>query len=382
MTPLNLEEIQKIAPLLLSPDDRNIQLALNLLEAHPYALLEIKDAVLIFALFNPEEKKVARWVEKSFPALDLKKHPVYPLAAALFDYNYAHHLPQEKHLKQFMEAQEPYEKYIASNPKWAEAYEQLARQVKNRYPNNYSLVLPYFRKARKYFPNSYSAAFSLAHSLHYHPSPLENLKDYATEIIEGYTKAYEIYPLAKALYAIALFYHDTIKDEEKATYYYQLCINNHPNYPFAYNGWAELLLEQNQAQKAKELALTGLEKLSSDKEKEHLLDTLGHIEWKGFQNHQQAAIYFADAIKINPLHWASITGAAEMFFEIEEYTNAANWYAVALNRQPKNIAILKQLALIQEHLGHIVAAKDYYNKMLEIVPNLPLALEALERLNQ
>jgi tetratricopeptide (TPR) repeat protein len=381
MTRLSLEEIQNIAPLLLSPDDKNVRLALSLLEAHPYALPEIKEAVLIFALFNPEEKELTRWIASAFPALDLKKHPAYSLAAALFDYNYASYLPQEKDLKEFMEAQAPYEKYIASNPKWAEAYEQLARQIKNRYPSNYSLVLPYFRKARKYFPDSYSAAFSLAHSLHYHPSPFEKIESYATEVLEGYAKAYETYPLAKALYAIAVFYHDHLKDEAKAKDYYQLCIKNHPNYPFAYNGWAELLLEQNQAQKAKELALQGLEKLSSDEEKEHLLDTLGHIEWKGFQNYQQAASYFSKAVEINPLHWESITGAAEMFFEIQDYANAANWYAVALNRQPQNLDILKQLALIQEYLGKIELARDYYNKILAIIPNFPLALEALKRLD-
>jgi len=380
MTPLNLEEIQKIAPLLLSPDDNNVQLALSLLETHQYALSEIKDAVLIFALFNPEEKKLAGWIAKAFPALDLKKHPVYPLAAALFDYNNAHYLPNEKRLKRFMEAQEPYEAYISSNPKWAEAYEQLARQIKTRYPNNYSLVLPYFRKARKYFPDSYSAAFSLAHSLHYHPSPFENIEDYATEVIEGYAKAYETYPLAKALYATAVFYHDHIKDQEKATHYYQLCITNHPNYPFAYNGWAELLLEQKQAKKARELALQGLEKLSSDEDKEHLWDTLGHIEWKGFQNYQQAEVYFSKAIEVNPSHWESIIGAAEMFFEIKKYTPSANWYAVALNRQPKNLAVLKQLALIQELLGNIDVTRGYYHTILTIMPNLPMAIEALERL--
>jgi hypothetical protein len=70
MTPLNLEEIQKIAPLLLSPDDNNVLLALSLLETHCYALPEIKDAVLIFALFNPEEKKLASWIEAAFPALE------------------------------------------------------------------------------------------------------------------------------------------------------------------------------------------------------------------------------------------------------------------------------------------------------------------------
>jgi tetratricopeptide (TPR) repeat protein len=381
MTPLNLKEIQNIAALLLSPDDSNVRLALSLLEAHPYALSEIKEAVLIFSLFNPEEKKLARSIEKTFPALDLKKHPVYPLAAALFDYNYASYLPQEKDLKYFIEAQDPYETYIASNPKWAEAYEQLARQIKNRYPNNYSLVLPYFRKARKYFPESYSAAFSLAHSLHYNPSPFEKIEDYAAEVLDGYAKAYEIYPLAKALYAIAVFYHDNLKEEAKASHYYELCIKNHPNYPFSYNGWAELLLEQNQALKAKELALKGLEKLSDDEEKEHLLDTLGHIEWKGFQNYQQAAIYFSKAIEINPLHWESIIGAAEMFFEIKDYAHAANWYDVALNRQPKNLEVLKQLALIQEHLGNTSMAKDYYDKMLAIIPNFPLAIKALERLN-
>lgn len=381
MIPLNLEEIQKIAPLLLSPDDNNVQLALSLLETHPYALSQIKEAVLIFALFNPEEKKVRDWIAKAFPALDLKMHPVYPLAAALFEYNYAHHLPQEKDLKQLIEAQAPYEAYIASNPKWAEAYEQFARQIKNRYPKNYSLVLPYFRKARKYFPNSYSAAFSLAHSLHYTPSPFEKLEDYAAEVLEGYAKAYEIYPLAKALYAIAVFYHDNIKDQAKASHYYQLCIKNHPSYPFAYNGWAELLLEQNQPQKAKELALLGLEKLVSNEEKEHLFDTLGHIEWKGFQNYEQAARYFSSAIEINPAHWESIIGAAEMFFEIKAYAKAVNWYAVALNRQPKNLEVLKQLALIQEYLEEEDSAKVYYNKMLEIVPNFPLAVEALNRLN-
>lgn len=381
MTPLNLEEIQKIAPLLLSPDDNNVQLALSLLETHRYALPKIKDAVLIFALFNPEEKKVAHWIAKDFPALDLKKHPVYPLAAALFEYNYAHHLPQEKDLKQLVEAQAPYEKYIASNPKWAEAYEQFARQIKTRYPNNYSLVLPYFRKARKYFPNSYSAAFSLAHSLHYNPSPFEKIEDYAIEVLEGYAKAYETYPLAKALYAIAVFYHDHVKDAIKAEHYYQLCIKNHPSYPFAYNGLAELFLEQNQAQKAKKLALQGLERLSSDDEKEHLLDTLGHIEWKGFQNYEQAAFYFSRAVEIKPSHWESIIGAAEMFFEIKNYDKANDWYIVALNRQPKNLDILKQLALIQEHLDELDAAKNYYHKILEMVPNFPLATEALVRLN-
>lgn len=381
MTPLNLEEIQNIALLLLSPDEHNVQLALSLLENHRYALPKIKDAVIICALFNPEEKKLARWIEKDFPALDLKQHPVYPLSAALFDYNYAHHLPSEKELKQHMEAQEAYETYIVSNPKWAEAYEQLARQIKNRYPQNYDLVLPYFRKARKYFPDSYSAAFSLAHSLHYNPSPFEKVEDYAHEVLEGYAKAYETYPLAKALYAMAVFYHDNVQDEAQATHYYQLCIEKHPNYPFAYNGWAELLLSQNKIHKAKELALQGLEKLTSNDDKEHLLDTLGHIEWKGFQNYIQAERYFSKAVEINPLHWESILGAAEMFFEIKDYLNAAKWYEVALNRQPKNLEVLQQLAFIQEQLEHKEAALSYYHNMLQLVPNFPLATQAIKRLN-
>lgn len=381
MTPLNLEEIQNIALLLLSPDEHNIQLALSLLESHRYALPQIKDAVLIFALFNPKEKKLARWIEEDFPALDLKQHPVYPLAAALFDYNYGHYLPSEKELKKCMEEQEAYESYIISNPKWTEAYEHLGQQIKNHYPNNYDLVLPYFRKARKYLPDSYSAAFSLAHSLHYTPSPFEKVEDYAQEVLDGYAKAYETYPLAKALYAIAVFYDDYIQDKDQATHYYQLCIEKHPNYPFAYNAWAELLLSQNEIHKAKELALQGLDKLSSKEDKEHLLDTLGHIEWKGFQNYTQAERYFSKAIEINPLHWESIIGAAEMFFEIKDYPNAAKWYEVALNRQPKNLNVLQQLALIEEQLEHKEAALGYYNNILQLVPNFPLAIQAIERLN-
>lgn len=380
MKSLNSEEITNIGRLLLSPNHKNIQLALNLLQNHQYAIPTIKDEVIVFALFNPKETTVISWLENAFPNLNLEKHPIYPLAAAFQDSYYIKHLPDLQRLELLLEQQEKYESYIVADLDRAIAYEELARQIKNQYPENFSLVLPYFRKARKYLPNRASVVFSLAHALHYAPSPFENLTDYTEEVVSCYLKAYELHPLAKALYAIAVFYKNIVKNYEKATHYYKRCIEAHPNYPFAYNGWANLLLSQENYTKAKELALKGLELIKSDQNKEHILDSLGHIEWKGFKNYEKAEFYFSKAVEINPHHWKSIVGAADMFFEINDYPNAVKWYEVALNRQSRNITILKKLTYLYEKLEQNDLALAYYQKMLKIIPHFPLAMAAIKRL--
>ena len=108
MEKLNPREIQNIAQLILSPNQQNVQIALELLEHHRYAILDIKDQVTVFALFNLDQNFLTDWLFEILPELDLKAHPIFPLAEALRNNYYITYLTDLKALEAALEAQEKY----------------------------------------------------------------------------------------------------------------------------------------------------------------------------------------------------------------------------------------------------------------------------------
>ena len=344
MKKLNTDEIQNIALLLLSPDSKNIELAIGLLKNNQYAIPQLIYPITIFLIFNPNHKTIKQWVSFHLPNFSIKESAAYAIYLA---WNKSEELTDNKSiLDRFIEQEANYEKWILLDPNRAKVYANLAEfSLKMDEPD---LAAQYYRLAVKHLPNSAYINYNLANTLAFYPPRNESLENYSSEIINGYTTLYPKYSRALNAYAM---HHLRLKN------------------------WA----------RAKDLAEQSLEVLTKNKKydsREHSLDTLAYVYWWGYQDYPTAENYFKKALAIKQDHWDSIIGLAKMNLELGQTEKSIKWHKKALELQPKNVEVLENLAKLYLDIEEPKLAIDCYSMLLKIAPDHLLALKSLQLLTK
>lgn len=381
MKKLSPKEIQNIAELLHSPDSKNISLALNLLEHHQYVIPELIKPIEVFFIFNSKEKALMEWLSTAVPNYSWEESPVYILYLAntvleLLD----EHYPA---LKRFIAQGSDYETWIVKENRRASIYSTLARKLSTNLSEN-GLAATYHRLTLKYLPNEVRTYLTLADLLTFNPPQNSTVEDYKDEIISYYDKAFGLKEDGTILYSVAIFYQKHLKDQALAELAWKRCLDFFPRYADAIVAYAEFQIDQKNWKRAKELAEQGweLQKNISYKNTDEVLYALGIIAWKGFKNYDAAEQYFEKSLEKNKYHFKPLESLCELFLEIKDYTKAIKWHKLALEQQPLDILLMEELAYLYLTMSDEEEARSYFEEILEIAPNYPPAIEALDLLKK
>jgi len=381
MNRLSDKEIQNIGRLLMSTDEKNQQLGLELLAHHPYALAQIRQTFEVYHAFHPkDEKAIAIQVANDLGTLT--DNPVYALYLAKYDQNSLGLHP--KLVEDFIAAEQAYRSLIVQIPTYSIGYAYLANFIQNKIKKYPFAVIKFFRLAYQYHPNISWVSFNLAHAL-IENTPQEELPSIKKEVINTLKHSYQTSPRPKVLWVSGLFLKKYFQDYKQAAHYYKKCIKQYPNYFTAFNSYAMLLLEQEDYQKAKDYAFRAEKIMLQQQETgtiHHIYDTLGHIYWKGDQDFDKAEDFFIKAVENNPLHEESIEGAIQMFEEAQDYNKLLFWQEKKLDAQPHDIMLLFELAQNYLKVDDTKTAKRYLQQILAIHPNYHKANALLEELKK
>lgn len=369
MSQLTEKEIQNISVLLLSPDSKNIELALTLLEQNTYAIPFIIKQIEVFLIFNPKQKKLKRLVRSVIPSFELRNSPIFALSFNEFSGEVLDAL--ETHGGE-------YEQWIAQDVERTKVYAKFAELVGGA-TRQVNLAIKYFNLTLKYFPTEEFYWLRMADTLRSITKDSNAVHQYKQQIITAYNKAFELNPSSFTLVELAYFYQNNIGDWEMAKQTWEKCLSLYPQHKEPLLGYTEYFVKTKNWTKAKEVAEKCLEAFQPypylDFQSIYLF--LGTIEWKGFNNLEAAESYYQQAHLQNEDMPEPVEHLANFYLENNRLEKALVWLKKQLDFQPFNILLLCKLAEFCTDLGLEEEARDYYQQALDIAPNYEPALKGL-----
>lgn len=380
MEKLNLEEISKIPALLLSPDEANREIALQLLEQHSYAIPSILAAIEIFLAFHAAYNFLPI-VQKALPSFKLEESPIYLIYLIENNADYLH--STQAVLKRFSVNELNYRPWLLNDSTKAVVYASIGEAF-CQHESLFEKGLFYYQLAinnSSLNPNSTVKYLALLQKKYTLDNSLEAHK---AEIIAHYNKAYQEQPQQELLYQLALFYQNNLGDKVAATATWERCILAYPKFNRAFFTYAQFQMTEKKWAKAKALAQKSLDLTQSGAyyNLDEIYYLLGCIEWKGFQAIAAAEKYFEKALEENEFYFQPLEALMELSLENEDYTKAIRWYKVALKETPFDISLMLKLAELYLEIYDLEQAAYYYTEILELNAAYPPALEGLKNIEQ
>lgn len=380
MTKLSSEEISKIPDLLLSLDDNNQNIALQLLELHPYAIPKLLIPIEVFLAFYPESQLI-NLVQQVLPGFQLEKSPIYLLHLILNNGDYTH---TDKNLfKRFAINELNYRPWLLKTPARAAVYAEVGT-IFCQHSDLFEKGLQYYELAINNGAKTSHIMLCYLASLQEKYTANSTLEIHKTQIITHYNQIYQEQPHQDILYNLASFYQHNLNDKLAAIETWKRCIQLYPKFNRAIFALAHFLFEENKWEEAKNFALKSLH-LTLSGVYYNLDETyylLGAIEWKGFQNLPAAETYFEKALEENEFYYQPLQALMELSLENEAYTKAIRWHKLALQESPFDIPLMLQIAELYLEVYDLEQARLYYSEILELNAAYPPALEGLKKIEQ
>lgn len=380
MEKLDLEEILKIPALLLSADEANKTIAVQLLEQHSYAIPSILAPVEVFLAFHPEYKLLAS-VQQVLPDFKIAESPIYLIYLIANNKDY---LPcSQTILKRFSIHELNYRTWLLDDPQKARAYASVG-EVFCQHEPLFEKGLTYYQLAIKNSANNTDSTLSYLELLQKKHTLNNTLDVHKAEIIACYNQTYEVQAAEEILYRLALFYQEQLNEKTAATATWERCILAHPRFNRAFFAFAQFQMAEKKWKKAKALAQESLNLALSGAyyNLDEIYYMLGCIEWKGFQNTPAAEKNFEKALEENEFYSKPLEALMELSLENEAYTKAIRWHKVALRETPFDIHLMLKLAELYLEVYDLEQAAYYYTEILQLNPAYTPALEGLNNIKK
>lgn len=380
MEKLSPKEILKIPDLLLSPDEANQTIAIQLLEQHPYAIASILAPIEVFLAFHPKYKLLSV-VQQALPNFKLEESPIYLIYLIENNGNFLH--TTQTILKRFSINELNYRTWLLNDPKKAAAYASVGEAF-CQYENLFEKGLVYYQLAIKNSPRNIDHTLNYLALLQKKYTLNKTLKAHQAEIIAHYNQAHKEQAHQDLLYHLALFYQNHLNDKTAATKTWERCLQSYPRFNRAVFAYAQFQVAEKNWTKAKTLALKSLTLAQSGAyyNLDEIYYMLGGIEWNGFQDATTAEQYFEKALEENEFYFQPLEALMELSLENEDYTKAIRWHKVALKETPFDISLMLKLAELYLEIYDLEQAAYYYTEILELNAAYPPALEGLKKIDQ
>ncbi|MCP4442942.1 MAG: tetratricopeptide repeat protein [Aureispira sp.] len=397
----SLDEIKKIEQLLMSQDEANIQLAIQMVEHQPVLIKEVAQALSVVAYLSDKYIETLHGKIEDLLYHHLGRGGLGELQSQIIILDYARYQFKGEwniynsalrhyyyHHKKYIQ---DYIRLFKFRPKrFAPLYDVLASRIENEWPNYQEAIFCY-ETALKIQPEDSSAWFGWAKAWHHHYIQKEKHLDLIPKVIDAYLKAFEKSENAQCCVELALIY-EQIEDWETSIDYYKKAMTlevKKDRIALIYNNLANIHLKHSKDfERAQTLAISAymLNTVS-----ESTLDTLGHIALEGFGDHKAAKKWFSKALDIDGKHHYSLTGLGDLHKELGNYSQALDYYYQGLksdlNYCTYNMSewldkIEKLVNLLYYQLNDIEQSVYYCNKVLRIRPKNQFALKMLGIMNR
>jgi len=380
MEKLSFEEILKIPALLLSPDEANKMIAIQLLEQHPYAIPSILAPIEIFLAFHAEYKFLPI-LKQALPNFKLEESPIYLIYLIANNRDYLH--STQTVLTRFSVNELNYRTWLLNDPQKAAAYASIGEAF-CQHENLFDKGLIYYQRAINNSPRNAATTLKYLELLQKKYTLNNTLESHKEEIIAHYNQAYEEQAQQEILYHLALFHQEQLNDKATATATWERCIQAHPRFNRAFFVYAQFQMAEKKWAKAKALAKESLNLARSGAyyNLDEIYYLLGCIERNGFQDTSAAEKHFEKALEENEFYFQPLEALMELSLENKAYTKAIRWHKVALKEIPFDISLMLKLAELYLKIYDLEQASYYYTEILELNPAYPPALEGLKNVEK
>jgi len=379
MEKLSLEDILKIPALLLSSDDANKVIAVQLLEQHSYAIAFILAPIEVFLAFH-SKYKLLPIVQHALPKFTLEESPIYLLYLINNNGDYLHSNPRV--LKRFSVNELNYRKWMLNDPEKAPVYASIGAAFCQQ-ESLFDKGLNHYQQAIKNHEISTDKTRSYLKLLQKKYTRDHTLEAHKEAIIAQYNQAFAEQAAQEILYDLALFYQETLKDKTAASEAWERCIQAFPSFNRAFFVYAQFQMAEKKWAKAYTLATESLNLAQSGTyyNLDEIYCLLGDIAWTGFNDRSAAETYFEKALGENEFYAKPLEALMELSLETEDYSKAIRWHKLALKETPFDIALMLKLAELYLEIHDTEQASYYYTEILELNPTYTPALEGLKKIS-
>lgn len=397
----SLEEIKKLEQLLLSQDEANILLGLQMVESVPAILPKVAQALCVVAYLSDNYIEDLHGRIEDFLYQNLGGKELGELQSQIIILDYARY-QFKGHWNIYKSALRHYyyhhKRYIKDyirlfsyRPKrFAALYDVLAGRIENEW-FNYQETIFCYETALAIQADDSSAWFGWAKTWHHHYIQKEKQLDLIPQVIDAYQKAFAQSQSPQCCIELALLY-EQLDDWQTSINYYKKAMSlevKKDKIALIYNNLANIELKHSKDyEKAQTMAISAY---TLNTVSDSTLDTLGHIALEGFKDYKAAEKWFNKALHINGKHHYSLTGLGDLYKELGQYSKALDYYMQGLKNKLNYTTykmsewlekVEKLIKLLYYQLDDKAEAIYYCNKILKVRPQNQFALNMLDIVNR
>lgn len=380
-----MEEIENLTEMLISPDTRNAELALKLLQQQPQYIPNLVVPLTILTKLSKNEEmqmlaKVVLHLKYTSKVIQQWEQPLEVFSATQKAKTLSW-IRFYKLLQYYEKNRAIYEPVLLNHPEYSSYFEAVGIALMQTF-QQYELAYVYFQKIREKPEFSLQAKFYMAEMIYRFFLPEGKHLDEAPKIL-AILKEVQTYrpPNAERFWHVmGTICELYIEDMQQAKSYYEQALQLAPDFEQSSFNLARLyfVYEQNYEaakQILKELVL------------QHARNTaywhlLAQVEWEGFQQVEKAEAIFQNILSLSRnSHPQTCMSLGDLYLEQGKYEETLKYYKMALAKKPNNVHMLLKYAKFQaQQLHHPKEAVQVYRKIVELDADNQEAKEALTTL--
>ncbi|BDS10042.1 tetratricopeptide repeat protein [Aureispira anguillae] len=366
MAKLTLTELENLSRLLLSSNDTNVALGLEILKNHKEATpLLCRELILIWQLHHDLEKRIdveqvlqAKYSGRQMEQWE-KGFDVFRIVPTIYRYT-----PKVRRLVQDHEnVRADYQALIERNAAYSLNYYLVGKKLHQTFKKHLDIAEIYYRIVLKTNPTHEDNLFYLAFLL-------DKSEEGYEEALKHYLTIESINPNSSAtLNNIGLIYDNT-GEYELAYKYYKKALTVHPNSTLHMRNLASLCTTRMDGAAYKKEAKTLLMKLLKiDAQSGSNWNSWADYLWNIEQNHDKAEEAYLKGLEVEPNNPWLIGNLGELYIDIrKQYEKGLDLYKQSLELKESPYRLVTMVTLLVDYYKDYALAKSYYKKLVALSP--------------
>lgn len=369
-----MEEIENLTEMLISPDTRNAELALKLLQQQSQYIPDLVVPLTILTKLSKDENlqmlaKVVLHLKYTSKAIEQWEQPLEVFAATKKAKTLSW-IRFYKLLQYYEQNRTIYEPVLLNHPEYTSYFEEVAIALMRNF-QQYQLSYVYFQKVREKPEFSLQAKFYLAEMLYRFFLPEGKNLEEAPNILAILKEVQTYNPpnVERFLHVMGTICELYIEDMEQAKSYYEQVLHVAPDFEQSSFNLARVYFVYEQDYTTAKKILEELVRKHPRKIDYWYL--LAQVEWEGFKDLDKAEAIFQNILVLSRnKHPQTAMSLGDLYIQKSNYTQTLHYYKMALSQQPSDVQKLLKFANFQyKQLFDKEEALRFYQKVLEIDAN-------------
>lgn len=363
---LNLEELNSLSRLLLSEDEVNVMLALELLKNNPQVVGMIRRELILVSFFCEDQQlqqQVIQLVIRSFGERNYQKwtegFAIFQQLPRLHRYS----IQVQQLVAQFENIRPDYEQFIIKNRFYSKRYHRIANILDNRMKAMPQKAKEYYYVAHLGNPKDTDILFDLAYLL--------SDQNEEEQAIEYYKKILSLEPKNALVYCnLGNLYVEYLGDNAKAHQVFLEAYKIEPqNVVYMQTlGMTSIYMDDPETvQKGKSLLE---ESITIDPHYTLSWNSLANYYWLQAKDYPKAKATYLKALEYDSNNSLILFNLGEFYAEVEHnYEKAYQLCKTALKEETHIYNLTYFIILLAESMNEWSEARDYYKQLLKLFPD-------------